>query len=465
MRFSTEQLIAQRYRIIKLIGEGSGGEVYKVWDNTRSTYLALKLLKPKWNDYPEFLESFLDEAKSLSNLQHPNIVRFYELVAAGELTFFLMDYVDGITLRSLIREARTSFTLEKTISIITPICQALHYAHQNQIVHCDIKPENILIDRNGNVFLTDFGIAFQKDNLNQYLLSAGTPAYISPEQVRGEEVGPYTDVYSLGIVLYEMFTLVKPFQGLSCPKDVSKNDCIRWEQVNLKPVAPFLVNGSIDHGVNDVIISCLNKNPQYRYKGTLELLAALEKLQIGKSTPISKEDHENQDFGESLSIINKKKKPRLNLLIIILTIVILILALSLVKPFETYYYDDVNACMSIDLQQHGDLRMKECVKSVRIYKDGSLRVYLKWTLVGSSNNVAIEIQSDFYNDKMYLMDNLGNRLNHVDTGGSANQNVILKSGESKVGWFKFPPLSPEADGFYFIDDDNQVQTEMLEIKW
>ena len=126
--------------------------------------MALKLLKPEWNDNPELLTSFLEEARSLSQLQHPNIVRFYELVSEDGLTFFLMDFVDGITLRSVLRTAQNPLTLEKTLEIITPICRALHYAHQNKIFHRDIKPENILIDRNGIVYLTDFGIAFQKGN-------------------------------------------------------------------------------------------------------------------------------------------------------------------------------------------------------------------------------------------------------------------------------------------------------------
>ena len=217
MRFCEGQVVAQRYKVINLIGEGSGGEVYKVWDNKRSTYLALKLLKPEWNNNPQLIASFLDEAKSLANLQHPNIVRFYELVTDEDLTFFLMDYVDGITLRTIIKASPTPLPIDKILSIITPICRALHYAHQQKVIHCDVKPENILIDRNGFVYLTDFGIALHRGVESNIMGIVGTPTYMAPEQINGIGISPQTDVYALGVLLYELFTLVKPFQGKTGP--------------------------------------------------------------------------------------------------------------------------------------------------------------------------------------------------------------------------------------------------------
>lgn len=472
MRFNQGQLVAQRYQVISLIGKGSGGEVYKVWDRNRSTYLALKLLKPEWNDNPELLTSFLEEARSLSQLQHPNIVRFYELVSEDGLTFFLMDFVDGITLRSVLRTAQNPLTLEKTLEIITPICRALHYAHQNKIFHRDIKPENILIDRNGIVYLTDFGIAFQKGNESKSLLSAGTPAYCSPEQVLGAFVGPQTDVYSLGIVLYELLTLKKPFQGTSRPDCNSKTECIRWEQVNLNPIAPMMINPSLSQKANDVILKCLRKDLQKRYQGTLELLAAVEMLQLNGIATKKSEPPENSIQIESIPIKKPREKVILQVLVVMAVVLLSVIFLALGKPSQKFSVtaDGPNlenqfqqTCMTIDLSQLGDGVLEECITNVSKTDNGSLLINFKWKLVSGSKDFAINIQADSDNYNMYIMDNLGNRLDHISTGGGTNRDVILKAGENKEGWFLFPAVSPEAEGFYFVDDDNQVRTETLEI--
>ena len=201
----------------------------------RSTHLALKLLKPEWNSNPQLVSNFLNEAKSLSNLQHPHILRFYELVDTGDSAFFLMDYVDGVTLRKVIKASNGSLPLKQILFFVTPVCKALNYAHQQSVIHCDVKPENIMIDQNGTVYLTDFGIALTRGNENNFLGTAGTPAYMAPEQIQGSVVSPQTDIYALGIVLYELFTGVKPFQGNKGSQQQTVSERIRWEQVRLQP--------------------------------------------------------------------------------------------------------------------------------------------------------------------------------------------------------------------------------------
>ena len=472
MGFYEGEVIAQRYQVINLVGTGSGGEVYKVWDSKRSTYLALKLLKPEWNNNPKIIASFLDEAKSLADLQHPNIVRFYELVDNEGASFFLMDYVDGITLRNVLEESSEALTLDQVLSIMTPVCRALNYAHQQKVVHCDVKPENILIDRNGVVYLTDFGIAFNKSSENNFLAKSGTPTYMAPEQIVGAGVSPQTDIYALGVVLYEMFTLETPFQGNSASNAMNTIDRVRWEQVNKNPVAPIELNPAIGTETNKLILKCLNKTPQQRYSGTIDLLEALERLRIKQSA-----------FTDEVNGLGKvSRKPvtshRKIVIPIVLTIVAVVIIVSLafmfggpdkrlptVEVYQPKSFDYENGCMQIDFPSQANSILEECVTGVSIDDQGNLTLYFRWKLTSSSQNFGINIESDTNNQNMYIVDDLGNRWDHISTGGGANQNKTLTNGESKDGWFLFPALPPDAKGFYFVDDDNQVRTELLERKW
>lgn len=470
MSFREGELIARRYYVVNLIGTGSGGDVYKVWDKMRSTHLALKLLKSEWYSNPQLFANFLEEAKSLSNLQHPNIVRFYELVDNNDSAFFLMDYVDGVTLRSVIKESTPFLSHNKILSIITPVCKALNYAHQQNIIHCDIKPENIMIDQNGNVFLADFGISFTERNADNFLGTAGTPAYMAPEQILGSSVSPQTDIYALGIVLYELFTGMKPFQGKIVGSQQIDTERIKWEQVHMQPVPPTQINLRLVEGVNEVILKCLDKNPLLRYSDTIQLMHALEKIQIEERS-ISEDKKKTPELKEAQVSVSRKSL----LPIIIITIVIgLIISMvfvmgqsevnlrsdTIIQP-ENYYYQD--ACMVIQVQE--DSVLEECVTSVSLMNDKNLRVNFRWKLINSSLNHGVSIAADTNNQNMYIVDNLGNRWDHVSTGGGTNQNVILNIGEYKEGWFIFPLLPPESSGFYFVDEDNQASTRLLEKEW
>jgi len=474
MRFQEGEVVAQRYKVINLIGEGTGGEVYKVWDSKRSTYLALKLLKPEWNDDPKIIANFLNEAKSLSNLQHPNIVRFYELVANEDMAFFVMDYVEGITLRSILRDSAEPLTFERILSMIAPICRALNYAHQQMIIHCDVKPENILIDRNGLIYLTDFGIALHGLNGGAYLGVAGTPAYMAPEQINGVGVSPQTDVYALGVILYELFTQKRPFQGINSSDQRTINDRIRWEQVNMLPIPPNQVDHRVGKDVNDVILTCLNKKPNQRFSGTIELLDALEKLQIRNQDSI--DDTKKAAYVSIRQDIQKKKSVYPTVLAIIAAAIVISLvivlrrtppgsqATILDKQPATAYYSE-NSCMEINFQSGGDIILKECVTGYTIDADGNIRLDFRWELIGTTKNIGVNIQADTNNYNMYIVDTLDNRWNHISTGGGTDLEVTLYAGEYKDGWFVFPALPANAEGFYFVDADNQVKTDLLERKW
>ena len=274
----TGQILAHRYRVENFLGRGGMAEVYKVWDQERATYLAMKLLREDLAQDPIFIRRFKREAQTLAKLQHPNIVRFYGLDQDDLLAFMLMDYVNGTSLRAeIFRSQGKPFSNEKILEVISPICSALHYAHRQGMVHCDVKPGNILIDKSGHVLVSDFGIARMSESATATMVGVGTPAYMAPEQARGENPTPQTDIYSLGVVLFEMLTGgERPFTGESAQITGSTSDKIRWEQMNLKPPSLRKVNPNVSPELEAIIQKCLKKEPDLRYKNTIEFVSALE---------------------------------------------------------------------------------------------------------------------------------------------------------------------------------------------
>jgi serine/threonine-protein kinase len=254
-------------------------DVYKVWDSQRAAALAMKVLHENLAEDQVFLRRFRREAQNLAKLKHPNIVRFYELDQDGELVFMIMEYVDGVTLSKARSRSQSPFTPGQTLSIIQPICSALHFAHQLGLVHCDIKPANIMIDRTSRVLLTDFGIARVTEGATTAtMVGAGTPAYMSPEQVKGDDPTAQTDIYSLGVVMYELLTGgERPFTGEHATITGTIGEKIRWEQRKLAPPSPRIHNPNIPAEVEEVVLRCMAKDRKKRYLSVNNLLEALGK--------------------------------------------------------------------------------------------------------------------------------------------------------------------------------------------
>lgn len=271
--------ILNRYFVQEFIGRGGMAEVYKVWDNQRMTYLAMKVLLEDLALDRVFIRRFTREANTLQRLQHPNIVRFFGFEKDGRSAFMLMDYIEGETLKHFIHDAAGKSMRYGQIRVITrSICGALHYAHSQGLVHCDIKPANIMVKQNGTVQLADFGISRMSDAATATMVGAGTPAYMAPEQILGKEPLPQTDIYALGVVLYEMFTGgERPFTGENAESKGGMSDKVRWEHLNLAPPSPKEWNSSLSSEVEAVILKCLSKDPAERYQTSLELFNALER--------------------------------------------------------------------------------------------------------------------------------------------------------------------------------------------
>ena len=204
-------ILLNQFRVDAFIAAGGMGAVYRVQDLRRNVPLAMKILHADLAEDPSIFKRFRREANALKKLAHPNIVTCYGLEQTPDFAFLLEAYIDGPTLKDIMRyRGGMPFPIPEALAYLKALGAALGYAHANGVVHCDIKPGNVILDRGGAIYLTDFGIARHAESTTTTLATAGTPAYMAPEQIRGEAVTPATDVYALGVLLFELLTGQRP---------------------------------------------------------------------------------------------------------------------------------------------------------------------------------------------------------------------------------------------------------------
>ncbi len=271
-------LLRNRYEIRKLIGRGGMADVYLAFDRRRMVQVAIKVMREDLAEDPEFLQRFTREARALAQLDHPHIVRFYSFERDGGLAFIVMDYVEGETLRKHLLEAGGPLPWEEVTRILRQVGSALQYAHNQGYIHRDIKPGNILIRKDGTALLSDFGIARVAETATMTMGAVGAPAYMSPEQIRGDELTPRSDIYSLGIVLYEMVSGRRPFTGESDSSSGSYSRLrrIQQQQLHEAPPDPRQFNPELSQGAAWVIEKALAKAPADRWPDVMSMVRAWE---------------------------------------------------------------------------------------------------------------------------------------------------------------------------------------------
>ena len=270
------KIVDGRYVLGESLGSGGMGEVYLAHDGVLERDVALKVLRSQYAGDEEFAERFRLEARSAASLSHPNIVQVYDRGEAEDGTSYIaMEYVPGGTLKEQIVRRGPLGDLETAV-VGAQIADALGAAHERGMIHRDIKPQNVLVSASGDLKVTDFGIARAASAVTSSASGAifGTAGYISPEQAMGEPVGPASDLYSLGVVLYEMLTGGLPFAA-----DNSIAVCMK--HVNEPPRPPKLVNPDIPEGMNALVLMLLAKHPTDRYGSAMELLTDLERVRDG----------------------------------------------------------------------------------------------------------------------------------------------------------------------------------------
>ncbi|MBL8113291.1 MAG: protein kinase, partial [Acidobacteria bacterium] len=247
-------VLAGRYRIAGLLGRGGMGEVYRAEDLVLGQDVALKFLSKELETDPDALERLLSEVRNARQISHPHVCRVHDVGQAGDRHFLTMEYVDGEDLSTLLHRIGR-LPAKKAVEVARQICAGLSAVHEKGVVHRDLKPGNVMLDGHGRVRITDFGLAVAGSHAAGEI--AGTPAYMAPEQLAGEPATPRTDLYALGLLLYEIFTGVRPFEAASFAE---------WREVHSRqlPAPPGSHVGDLDPAVERIVLRCLEKDPARR---------------------------------------------------------------------------------------------------------------------------------------------------------------------------------------------------------
>jgi serine/threonine protein kinase len=436
---------------------------------------------------PEILHSFAGEAKLLASLAHANIVRFYSFEHKGSLAFIVMDYVEGATLRQQIRSARgRPLPLETATSVVRQVCAALHYAHAEGVIHRDVKPSNIILCPDGQVLLSDFGIAHAIGAGGTGVLEAGSPAYMSPEQFRGETLDARTDIYSLSLVIYEMLTGRKPFRGDTPGARGNHKERVRWEHLHAEPLPFRQFNSALPAGIASLITRSLAKDPAIRPPTTMDFWHRWQVAvpdQSPAQKPMFSEPAGARESQQAIPRVPLVRQDRLKfdrrviaasitVSVVVVIVGLLITALSVQQSPRLSVPQAVTSVHPAEIGtgvrlKAGTIRVDQCfthvaavgirsifcVEQVTVTSTGNLKFEVSWTGQYVDENYQLKKGSDTGNKNMYLTDNLSNRYDHLDTGGATAEEVVLRHKQPVFGWFLFPPPVSGATMFTFHDDD------------
>ena len=292
-------LIADRYEILEKVGTGGMADVYKSKDHTLNRYVAVKVLKQEFSENANFVSKFRVEAQAAAGLMHPNIVNVYDVGEEKGIYYIVMELVDGITLKNYIAK-RGRLGYKEAVTIALQVSMGLEVAHRNHIIHRDIKPQNIIISRDGKVKVTDFGIAkaATSDTITSNVM--GSVHYTSPEQARGGFSDEKSDVYSLGVTLYEMLTGEVPFDG-----ETTVAIAIRHIQEPMP--SPRKINPDIPYSVDQIVLKCCEKSPDRRYQNMQELASDL-KMSISNPDGDFVKRYDPNDMGSTRMITDEEKE-------------------------------------------------------------------------------------------------------------------------------------------------------------
>jgi len=262
-------VLGDRYEIIKALGEGGMGAVYKARDRELDRLVALKLIRPELANHPDILRRFKQELILARQVTHKNVIRIFDLGMADGRKFITMDFIEGRDLKSILME-RKKLPVQEAVPIMQQVCRGLEAAHTEGVIHRDLKPQNVMVDAEGRAWVMDFGLAGSKDLAGMTRTGAllGTPDYMSPEQARGEKVDARSDLFSLGIIFYEALTGQLPFEADTMMATLAR-------RIKEKAVPPVTLEPSIPQHLNDVVLKCLEADAAKRYQTTGEILADL----------------------------------------------------------------------------------------------------------------------------------------------------------------------------------------------
>ncbi len=300
------RLLGNRYEIIEKIGSGGMATVYKAKCHVLNRYVAIKILRDEFTTDEEFIKRFEVEAQSAASITHPNIVSVYDVGVDGNLYYIVMELIKGKTLKEIIVEEKGPLPWKWSVNIAIQIASALEVAHRNHIIHRDIKPHNIIITEDGVAKVTDFGIAKAVSNstITAFGTTIGSVHYFSPEHARGGFTDEKSDLYSLGVVMYEMLTGKVPF-------DADTPVSVALKHMQEEPIPAKNINPNIPSAVNDVIMKALKKDSTLRYQSATEMLIDLKRALKDPNGDFVDNKEYSRDFPtQRISTINDEETPR-----------------------------------------------------------------------------------------------------------------------------------------------------------
>lgn len=324
-----------RYEVQEIIGVGGMSVVYKAYDNVDDRIVAIKILKDEFLNNEEFKRRFKNESKAIALLSHENIVRVYDVNFGEKLQYIVMEYIDGITLKEYINK-QNSITWNDAVYFMTQILRAVQHAHDKGIVHRDIKPQNIILLPNGTLKVTDFGIArFSRSETKTLTEQAiGSVHYIAPEQAKGEQTDERADIYSMGVVLYEMLAGKVPF-------DSENAVSVALMQVQANAEKLTQINPNIPKGLEQICVHAMQKNPDDRYQSATEMLLDIEEIiknpntvfnyasnteSQTKSVPTVTDDRYNEEYDEAVDYDAERKHKKKMIAAVTIGVIVLIAA-------------------------------------------------------------------------------------------------------------------------------------------
>ena len=293
-----------RYEIHELIGVGGMANVYRCTDTLDDREVAVKILKDEFLNNEEFIRRFKNESKAIAMLSHPNIVKVYDVSFGDMIQYIVMEYIDGITLKEYIGQQGV-LDWREALHLTTQILKALQHAHNKGVVHRDIKPHNIMLLQDGTIKVTDFGIARLTDNHTKTMTeqAIGSVHYIAPEQARGSSTDGKSDIYSVGVMLYEMITGKLPF-------DADSAVSVALMQLQSTPVMPREINPGIPLGLEQITMHAMQKNPSERYQTALDMLGDLERFRLNPNVHFDYKYFVDQEPTKFVSKKTKKPEPK-----------------------------------------------------------------------------------------------------------------------------------------------------------
>jgi len=336
-------VLDDRYKIKRLVGIGGMAMVFEAEDALRKISVAVKILKEEFAADTVSVQRFINESKAVSMLSHTNIVKIYDISVKGEHKYIVMEYIDGITLKNYM-ERKGALSTKETISYAIQILRALEHAHLNGIIHRDIKPQNIMLLKNGQIKVTDFGIAKLPDakTLTATDKAIGTVYYISPEQAAGEKgIDRRADLYSVGVMMYEMLTGKLPFNG---ENPVS----IALKQINEDPKIPTEIVSTIPKGLEQIVLFAMEKDKEKRFQTATQMIDLLLKVRENPGVIFRQKN--------SSSASGKKKKKKATMFPIIMGVVTAFLVVAVASLFlivnDLFFSEDADNTITITVEQY-----------------------------------------------------------------------------------------------------------------